>query len=241
MANKTIIFSTAAALLGAAVGFIAGYSVAKKQSEEQYKPELEEAAAALEEYRQKSELKEEKEEPVITKAVPVPSKVIKVAKLASETAPGINYTAYAKMKAEEAKKAEAESPVEEDVEETEDDIPVETYEERLEREAEEYNDQINAHLRKKGAKIEVLGNEPIDPDYPEVHYPVEELYYFTEDDCVCDENGEVIVEEEVIGDKLRKFGWMLNEQEKVYVRNNPAQTDYLVNKIKDYHDRWFNQ
>lgn len=238
MDNKTIIFSAGAALIGAALGFAAGYSLSKKHAEEKYQPELEEAALSVENYKK---LAEDYKKPEAPK--PAEKITVKVAQIATPETPGINYTAYAKMKAEETKKAEAEAPSEEDVEEdeTEDDIPMETYEERLEREAEELNDQVNLYLKRKGAKIEVLGNEPIDPDYPEVHYPVEELYYFTEDDCTTDDDGNVIYEDEVIGDKLRKFGWMLNEQESVYVRNNPAQTDYLVRKIKDYHDRYFNQ
>jgi hypothetical protein len=235
MDNKTIIFSTGAALVGAALGFVAGYTVSKKRSDA-IEHELVEAAAAMDKYSQTSE--PEPEEKPAAKQI-----VVKAAKLATPNEPGINYTAYTKMYVEEKKKAEVESPTEEDVEEeeTEDDIPMETYEERLEREAEELNDQVNLYIKRKGDKIDVLGNQPIDPEYPEVHYPVEDLYYFTEDDCVTDDSGNVIYEDEVIGNKLRRFGWMLNEQEEVYVRNNPNETDYHIYKIKDYHDQYFNQ
>ena len=98
---------------------------------------------------------------------------------------------------------------------------------------------ITEWQKKKGDKIDVLGNEAVDSEYPEVHYPGEELYYFTEDDIITDEDGNEIDEKSLIGDKLRRFGWMQNEQEAVWVRNNPRETDYHVNKVKDSRDSWF--
>ena len=233
MDNKTVIFSGITLFVGAAVGFIAGYGMSKKKFEEDIKKE-EEAREALEEYQKKSAEVVTPETPVVHQTV------VKAAKLATPEEPGLNYTAYSKMKAEEKVKAESESPSEEDVEETEDlEPPMETYEERLEREAEEINEQCALYEKKKGDKIEPLGNEPIDNDYPEVHYPAEELYYFTEDDVLTDENGNFVDEKRLIGDKLRRFGWMFNDQEAVWVRNNPMETDYHVNKIKDTRDGWF--
>lgn len=235
MDNKTIIFSGVSLLAGATVGFIVGYNMSKKRFEESARME-ESAKESLKEYQKKSE-EVKPEEPVIHKTV------VKAAKLATPEEPGINYTAYSKMKAEETKKAEEESPSEDDVEEDlkEEEPPMETYEQRLEREAEELNDQCALYEKRKGDKIEPLGNEPIDNDYPEVHYPAEELYYFTEDDVMTDELGNVVDEVELIGDKLRRFGWMTNNQESVWVRNNPRETDYHVNKVKDTKDSWFGE
>ena len=232
MENKTIIFSGLSLITGAVVGFVVGYSISKKNAEDKLQ-EQEEAFKAMQEYQKESEL------PVENK--PVVKTVVKAAKLATPEAPGINYTLYSKMKAEETKKAESESPSEEDTEEDEEEMeaPMETYEERLEREAEEENAQYQLYQKKKGDKIDVLGNEAVDSEYPEVHYPGEELYYFTEDDIITDEDGNEIDEKSLIGDKLRRFGWMQNEQEAVWVRNNPRETDYHVNKVKDSRDSWF--
>ena len=232
MESKTIIFSGLSLLTGAVVGFVVGYSISKKNSEDKLQ-EQEEAFKAMQEYQKESEL------PVENK--PVVKTVVKAAKLATPEAPGINYTLYSKMKAEETKKAESESPSEEDTEEDEEEMeaPMETYEERLEREAEEENAEYQLYQKKKGDKIDVLGNEAVDSEYPEVHYPGEELYYFTEDDIITDEDGNEVDEKSLIGDKLRRFGWMQNEQEAVWVRNNPRETDYHVNKVKDSRDSWF--
>ena len=232
MESKTIIFSGLSLLTGAVVGFVVGYSISKKNAEDKLQ-EQEEAFKAMQEYQNESEL------PVENK--PVVKTVVKAAKLATPEASGIDYTLYSKMKAEETKKAESESPSEEDTEEDEEEIeaPMETYEERLEREAEEENAQYQLYQKKKGDKIDVLGNEAVDSEYPEVHYPGEELYYFTEDDIITDEDGNEVDEKSLIGDKLRRFGWMQNEQEAVWVRNNPRETDYHVNKVKDSRDSWF--
>ena len=232
MESKTIIFSGLSLLTGAVVGFVVGYSISKKNAEDKLQ-EQEEAFKAMQEYQKESEL------PVENK--PVVKTVVRAAKLATPEAPGIDYTLYSKMKEEETKKAESESPSEEDTEEDEEEMeaPMETYKERLEREAEEENAQYQLYQKKKGDKIDVLGNEAVDSEYPEVHYPGEELYYFTEDDIITDEDGNEIDEKSLIGDKLRRFGWMQNEQEAVWVRNNPRETDYHVNKVKDSRDSWF--
>ena len=168
MESKTIIFSGLSLLTGAVVGFVVGYSISKKNAEDKLQ-EQEEAFKAMQEYQKESEL------PVENK--PVVKTVVKAAKLATPEAPGIDYTLYSKMKAEETKKAESESPSEEDTEEDEEEMeaPMETYEERLEREAEEENAQYQLYQKKKGDKIDVLGNEAVDSEYPEVHYPGEEL------------------------------------------------------------------
>lgn len=235
MDNKAIIFSGLSLITGAVIGFVVGYNVNKRQVDEERRMQ-EEAAEALKEYQKKSEEEAETEQPVI-------KTVVKAAKIATPTEPGINYTKYAEMKAEEAKKAEAESPSEDDDEDEEKELdpPMETYEERLEREGKELTEQDEIYNKKKGDKIDVLGNEDIDNEYPEVHYPAEELYYFTDDDVLTDEDGNIVDEEEYIGTKLRRFGWMTNPQEAVWIRNNPKETDFHVNKVKDTRDSWFSQ
>lgn len=228
MNNKTIIFSGLSLLVGMVIGGIAGYSAAKSKSNEEIdciKEELEET---------KKKVKENTEEEKPVEQHTAKKVLVKAAKIATPEEPGINYTAYVKKVQEEGYKAESESPTEEDYilddEESNDDL-TETYEERMLREDEERSEADKLYRKKEGNKIKPLGSNPIDNDYPEVHYPAEELYYFTEDDCLTDEFGTVIDnEEEIIGDKLRKYGWMQNNEDSVWVRNNPMETDYHVVK-----------
>lgn len=234
MDNKTILWAAGSMLVGVAVGGVVGYTLAKKQMTDQ----IEEERSAEEAYKLYSQKSEENK----SDSTPKKTVVVNSAKIAMPGQPGINYTNYAKAKAEETKKAEAESPVEDDVEETEEIEPeMETYEERLAREEAEFDAQSELYLKKKGDKIEPLGKEPIDDDYPEVHYPSEELYYFTEEDLFTTEFNEVIDnEEELLGRKLRQMGWMMsNKSDEIWVRNNPRETDYHIIKVKDTHDHYW--
>lgn len=237
--NKAIIFSGLTFLVGIAVGAVVGYSTAKTKANEDLnyiKEELDET---------KKKLKEEagSEKPV-EESHTAKKVLVKAAKIATPEEPGINYTAYVKKVQEEEYNAESEFPSEEDYisddEEEGDDDLMETYEERMLREGEERDEADRLYRKKEGNKIKPLGNSPIDNDYPDVHYPGEELYYFTEDDCLTDEFGTVIEnEEDIIGDKLRKYGWMLNSEEAVWVRNNRMEVDYHVVKQRCARSDWF--
>ena len=86
----------------------------------------------------------------------------------------------------------------------------------------------------------MLGNNPIDNDYPNVSYQTESLLYFIPDDFVTDIVGNRIDEMDILGNKLRRFGWFQNEQESVWVRNNKYETDYQITKIDDDYASYFN-
>lgn len=97
-----------------------------------------------------------------------------------------------------------------------------------------FNDSVEEYKKKKGDQIDVLGNQPIDNDYPEISYQVEELLYFIPDDIITDTVGNRIDEDDVLGNKLRRYGWFLKDnQMNVWVRNNKYQTDYHLTKIDD--------
>lgn len=73
-----------------------------------------------------------------------------------------------------------------------------------------------------------VGNDPANPD---VCYEEEELYYFTEDETLTDEDGHILDEEQYLGAKPRQFGWFTNNKEDIYIRNNPLERDFRVNKV----------
>lgn len=238
--NKTIIFSGLTFLVGIVIGGIAGYSAAKSKANE----DLEYVKEELEETKKRVKTDDTKDEKPVEESHTAKKVLVKAAKIATPEEPGINYTAYVKKVQEEGYKAEAESPTEEDYildeEEDGDEDLMETYEERMLREDRERDEADQLYRKKEGNKIKPLGNNPIDNDYPDVHYPGEELYYFTEDDCLTDEFGTVIEnEEDIIGNKLRKYGWMQNSEEAVWVRNNRMEVDYHVVKQRCARSDWF--
>lgn len=89
--------------------------------------------------------------------------------------------------------------------------------------------------------IEYTWNREIgnDPDVPDVCYDEEELYYFTGDDTLTDEDGNIIDEEQYLGVKPRQFGWFENDKEEIYIRNNPLERDFRVNKVQASRDAYF--
>lgn len=109
---------------------------------------------------------------------------------------------------------------------------------------------VNDYIRKNKNKIIVLPESDIeytwaredignDPDNPDVVYEEEELYYFTEDERLTDEDGKDLDEEIYLGLKPRQFGWFTNDKEDIYVRNNPLEKDFRVNKVRGCKEDFF--
>lgn len=245
--NKTILYTTGGFLIGAVVGFLLGYKVKEQndsEEREQLVNQIKEANKTINETQVKSEI-EGKEKPVITNVDP---KIVSngPAKLATPNTHGIDYSAYAKKVEELNYLRGSLSPTDGDdteLEEEQDvDIPseTETYDERIARENEAINDECEKYKKKKGDQIDVLGNTPVDNDYPNVSYQTEELLYFIPDDRVTDMVGNRVDEKDVLGDKLRRFGWFQKtDQEAVWVRNNKYETDYHITKIDDDYANFF--
>lgn len=111
--------------------------------------------------------------------------------------------------------------------------------------------EYDAYVKKNKNKIIVLPEDKIeytwcreegnDPENPDVCYEEEELYYFTEDDTLTDEDGNVVDEEQYLGSKPRQFGWFTNEKEDIYIRNNPLERDFRVNKVWACREDYFPQ
>lgn len=116
-------------------------------------------------------------------------------------------------------------------------------------EAFQFSKEYDAYRKKNKNKIIVLpegqieytwnreiGNDPEDPD---ICYEEEELYYFTEDETLTDEDGHIIDEEQYLGVKPRQFGWFNNDKEDIYIRNNPLERDFRVNKVHAERSAYF--
>ena len=245
--NKTILYTTGGFIIGAAVGFLLGYKFKEQEDSaerEELVNQIKEADKTLNETQVQSEI-ENNDKPVITDVNP---KIVSAgpAKLATPDTPGVNYSAYAKKIEELNYQRGALAPTDGDdtelTEEEDEDIPEdeETFDERVDRENDAINEECKKYKEKKGNQIDVLGNNPIDNDYPNVSYQTESLLYFIPDDFVTDMVGNRIDEMDILGNKLRRFGWFQNEQEHVWVRNNKYETDYQITKIDDDYASYFN-
>ena len=245
--NKTILYTTGGFIIGAAVGFLLGYKFKEQEDSaerEELVNQIKEADKIHNEPQVQSKNKNDNK-PVITDVSP---KIVSdgPAKLATPDTPGVNYSAYAKKIEELNYQRGALAPTDGDdtelTEEEDEDISEdeETFEERKDRENDEINEECEKYRKKKGDQIDVLGNNPIDNDYPNVSYQTESLLYFIPDDFVTDIVGNRIDEMDILGNKLRRFGWFQNEQESVWVRNNKYETDYQITKIDDDYASYFN-
>lgn len=108
----------------------------------------------------------------------------------------------------------------------------ETAEEMEERARMEDEDRMSEYRKKNKDKIVPIQSDEWDTDFPEVDYEHKDLYYFVNDDVLTDDDGNPVDEEEYIGKRPRQFGWMSNDEEKIYIRNNPKETDFQVWKHK---------
>lgn len=232
--NKAVL-ATLCFAAGAGLGFLVGYSLNKKEDKEFVEPICVE----------KTEKKEEAE-PEKTQGEVFDIKPARLAKKPGEV--GINYTEYVKelkYRQETQVPPDDEPEEENDIsdEEPEDEINeedyMETYEERVERENEEALEHSERYKREHKGKIELMTSDEWDTDFPETDYEREDLYYFTESDILADEDGNKLDEGETIGPKVRRVGWMQNNDDVIYVRNHPKQKEYRIFKEHCAVEEWF--
>ena len=235
MNDKVLVKAFMAFTAGTALGFAIGYFLNKRESE----AKAQEAMEAFKLYSQKSEEfnNDECEDDVKLEGV-------KGAKFEKpDGTKGINYSKYNKDLQE---KIDSESPSDDDPDdedEYEDDLNMEdyeeTYEEMLERQSEEYIEHAEQYRREHKGKIELMQSDEWDTDFPETDYEHQDLYYFTEDDKLTDEDGNVLDEEEYIGPKVRQVGWMRSPDDVIYIRNHPKEKEYRVFKERCAIIDWF--
>lgn len=235
MDDKVLVKAFMAFTAGTALGFAIGYFLNKRESESK----AQEAMEAFKLYSQKSEVinNDECEDDIKFEGV-------KAAKFAKpDGTKGINYSKYNKDLQE---KIDSESPSDDDPDdedELDDDLNMEdyeeTYEEMLERQSEEYIEHAEQYRREHKGKIELMQSDEWDTDFPETDYEHQDLYYFTEDDKLTDEDGNVLDEEEYIGPKVRQVGWMRSPDDVIYIRNHPKEKEYRVFKERCAIIDWF--
>ena len=149
------------------------------------------------------------------------------AHIAQPGQPGINYS-----KVNQIVKENGYTTPEEIQEVIEDPDNEESFEEREEREEIEMSQAMAEYRKKNKGKIVPIQKDEWDSDFSEVDYDKKDLYYFTTDDVLTDEDGNHLDETEYLGVKPRQFGWMANDEEKIYIRNHPKETDFQVWKEK---------
>lgn len=235
MDDKVLVKAFMAFTAGTALGFAIGYFLNKRESESK----AQEAMEAFKLYSQKSEVinNNECEDDIKFEGV-------KAAKFAKpDGTKGINYSKYNKDLQE---KIDSESPSDDDPDDEDkldDDLNMEdyeeTYEEMLERQSEEYIEHAEQYRREHKGKIELMQSDEWDTDFPETDYEHQDLYYFTEDDKLTDEDGNVLDEEEYIGPKVRQVGWMRSPDDVIYIRNHPKEKEYRVFKERCAIIDWF--
>jgi hypothetical protein len=160
------------------------------------------------------------------------------AKLATPWADGVNYKEYGdRVKKrnntpEDDYYAEEEHPVdsdEDDGEVNEEDC-METYAERIENEIKESSEMDEKYRKEHKGQIIPITEAEFHSPCPEVLYPHEDIYYFS-DGKLCDDDGnDLEVIEDYLGDRPGKFGWFDNDEPIIFIRNNVLEKDYQVNK-----------
>jgi len=221
--SKRVIFLLSITAV-AAGGYVA-YSIYKKKKAEENFIEASE-----------DDVKEESNESTETEEVEATDKYIfgdEIAKMPEPT---------------EIEKTEYATKVKDYIEE-EDEMDIETSKDEEEWEAYQVSKEYGDYRKKNKNKIIVLPKDKIeytwnreegnDPENPDVIYEEEELYYFTEDETLTDEDGHIIDEEQYLGSKPRQFGWFTSNEEDIYIRNNPLERDFRVNKVQAERSAYF--
>ena len=160
------------------------------------------------------------------------------AKIATPGHDGVNYKEYGDRvkknhyNPEDDYYAEEEHPVdsdEDDGEVNEEDC-METYAERIENEIKESSEMDEKYRKEHKGQIIPITEAEFHSPCPEVLYPHEDLYYFS-DGKLCDDDGnDLEVIEDYLGDRPGKFGWFDNDEPIIFIRNNVLEKDYQVNK-----------
>ena len=232
--NKFVVGSLSFAA-GLTIGFVAGQLIAIEKEKEDTKVFAEDIKV-----EKKPEVKT-----VETKIDPAemesprdddPSQLVSAgpAKIAMPDHPGVNYSKVQQI----VKENGYDDP--EDIQAVIDDPEnQETYEERVEREQEEMTEAMNEYRKKNKDKIVPIEKEQWDTDFPEVDYEKKDLYYFTMDNVLTDEEGNHLDINEYMGPKPGQFGWYSNDEERIYIRNNPKETDFQVWKEKCASEDWW--
>jgi hypothetical protein len=208
-------------VIGAAAGFFGGRLYFGKKYQEQYENDvkaMEEYTGVTDKYARVEEAAEEEIEEKSNRSSgplsPEKRKQIKeqLEKNQRET------TRYATMyKGKKEDPAELEYP-EEDV------LDDEEEEETPEEEA--HND----HLKNSNRRPRIISADAVNEMPP--YYDFDNLYFYTDDETVCDDNDQVIDEPgHLIGDCLEKYNFADSDEKVIFVQNFELDTVYEIQKV----------
>ena len=74
----------------------------------------------------------------------------------------------------------------------------------------------------------------------DVDYSADDLYYFPDGDYITDDRGGILTPtEKYVGDVLDRFRFRTNDDDELYLRNHPMETDFAIHKIRQSRDEYF--
>lgn len=98
------------------------------------------------------------------------------------------------------------------------------------------NNAADEYRKENFGKIEIISRKEWEKhlyqEFSDVEYEPADLYYFPDTDWLTDEFGGVLdPQEKYVGNCLTKFDFKGNDDEELYVRNHPSETDFAIHKI----------
>ncbi len=98
------------------------------------------------------------------------------------------------------------------------------------------NNAADEYRKENFGKIEIISRKEWEKhlyqEFSDVEYDPADLYYFPDTDWLTDEFGGVLdPQEKYTGNCLTKYDFKGNDEEEMYVRNHPSETDFAIHKI----------
>ena len=236
MDTKIVLAFGGGLALGTIIGFGVGYYISGSEVEDKYIGEVEFLNNELRKYRDLLKDHEEKEPKTEKKTIKPDVAKPKEPSMREVNIQKTDYTQYAKyLPLEVVDDVDSDCPPEDEPEEDEGSDEYTT-----DYDADEYNDEAyddvyeenkKAYIEKYGEQIQMLGDECSHDDFPDFRYEdYSELHIFVDDGVMTDDHGNVVDQEEYVGQILKRTHWLDGDKNRVWVRNNPMQHDFLVNK-----------
>lgn len=241
MDTKVVLALGGGLAIGTIIGFGVGYYISGAEIEDKYLGEVEFLNDELRKYRDL--LKDyESKDPVQEKKTTIPQDATKSkepSKREMDTHK-TDYTKYNKPYEYQSTPIDIpDSPPEDEPEEDpEEDEGSDEYVTNYDMDSyndseydEMYQENEQAYIDKYGDMIQILGDECSHDDFPDFRYrDYSELHIFTDDGVMTDDQGNVVDEKEYVGETLRRTHWLEGDKDRVWVRNNPKEHDFLVNR-----------
>lgn len=240
MDTKVVLALGGGLALGTIIGFGVGYYISGSEVEDKYIGEVEFLNSELRKYRDLLKEAEDRLPDDVKKKI---SPDVAKPKEPSKMEPKVitDYTKFVKHY-EYGKSSEPNDIVDDvDSDSPPEDEPDEDVDEYMsDYEADEENEKVyddiyeeskKAYVEKYGESIQMLGDECSHKDFPDFRYEdYSELHFFVDDGVMTDDSGTPVDQEEYVGQVLKRTHWLEGNDDRVWIRNNPKQHDYLLNK-----------